>query len=148
MDEVQKPSNSWMSVSLFLTKLGSNPARWQNAWALPVETVPLQWCGVTTLDGMSPKLPINSHNSSSRLHVISEVLTAEPIFGIITPCSPLKVSRRFGRTYLLHLYGRRINRERNQLFILIPFRFAVWVLYIIREHKGNSQQPPTLVTIL
>jgi hypothetical protein len=32
----------------------------------------------------------------------------------ITPCSPLKVKRRFGRTYRLHLQVRRISRARNQ----------------------------------
>jgi hypothetical protein len=32
----------------------------------------------------------------------------------ITPCSPLKVNRRFGGTYRLYLLGRRINQARNQ----------------------------------
>jgi hypothetical protein len=32
----------------------------------------------------------------------------------ITLCSPLKVNRRFGGTYRLHLQGRRISRARNQ----------------------------------
>jgi hypothetical protein len=32
----------------------------------------------------------------------------------ITPCTPLKVNRRFGGTYCLHLQGRRISRARNQ----------------------------------
>jgi hypothetical protein len=36
------------------------------------------------------------------------------IFWDTTPCSPLKVNRRFGRTYRLHLQGRRIRRARNQ----------------------------------
>jgi hypothetical protein len=31
----------------------------------------------------------------------------------LTPCSPLKVNRRFGVTYRLHLQGR-ISRERYQ----------------------------------
>jgi hypothetical protein len=47
-----------------------------------------------------------------------EVLTAglmkSTIFWDITPCSSLKVNRRFGRTYRLHLYGRKISRARNQ----------------------------------
>jgi hypothetical protein len=33
----------------------------------------------------------------------------------ITPCSPLKVNRRFGGTYRLHLQSRRISQARNQL---------------------------------
>jgi hypothetical protein len=36
------------------------------------------------------------------------------IFWDITPCSPLKVNRRFWGTYRLHLQGRRIIRARNQ----------------------------------
>jgi hypothetical protein len=36
------------------------------------------------------------------------------IFWDITPCSPLKVNRRFGGTYRLHLQGRRISRAGNQ----------------------------------
>jgi hypothetical protein len=43
-----------------------------------------------------------------------EVLTASvmksAIFLDIMPCSPLKVNRRFGGTYRLHLQGRRISR--------------------------------------
>jgi hypothetical protein len=46
----------------------------------------------------------------------SEVLTTEvmksSLFWDITPCSPLKVNRRFGATCGLHL--RRINHARNQ----------------------------------
>jgi hypothetical protein len=34
-------------------------------------------------------------------------------FSDITPCSPLKVNRRFGGTYCLHLQGRRINRAKK-----------------------------------
>jgi hypothetical protein len=36
------------------------------------------------------------------------------IFWDITPCSPLKFNRRFGRTFLLHLQGRRISQARKQ----------------------------------
>jgi hypothetical protein len=36
------------------------------------------------------------------------------IFWDITPRSPLKVNRRFGGTYRLHLQGRRISQARNQ----------------------------------
>jgi hypothetical protein len=34
-------------------------------------------------------------------------------FWYILPCSPLKVNRRFGRIYNLHLYGRWIDQSRN-----------------------------------
>jgi hypothetical protein len=36
------------------------------------------------------------------------------IFWDITPRSPLNVNRRFGGTYHLHLWGRKISRGRNQ----------------------------------
>jgi hypothetical protein len=35
-------------------------------------------------------------------------------FWNITPCSPLRVNRRFGGVYHHHLQGRRISRARNQ----------------------------------
>jgi hypothetical protein len=37
------------------------------------------------------------------------------IFWDITPCSPLKVNRRFGGTCRLHIQGRRISQARNML---------------------------------
>jgi hypothetical protein len=47
-----------------------------------------------------------------------EVLTAavmkRPVFWDITQCSPLKVNRRFGGIYRLHLQGRRMSRARNR----------------------------------
>jgi hypothetical protein len=36
------------------------------------------------------------------------------IFWDISPCSPLKVNRRFGETYRLNLQNRRISHVRNQ----------------------------------
>jgi hypothetical protein len=36
------------------------------------------------------------------------------IFWDIKSCSPLKVNRRFGGTYQLHLQGRKINPGRYQ----------------------------------
>jgi hypothetical protein len=51
-------------------------------------------------------------------HIGVQVLTAlvmrSYVFWDITPCSPLKVIRRFGGICSLHLKGRRISRERNQ----------------------------------
>jgi hypothetical protein len=42
------------------------------------------------------------------------VVMKSSIFWDITPCSPLKVNRRFGWTCHLHLQGRRISQARNQ----------------------------------
>jgi hypothetical protein len=50
--------------------------------------------------------------------LIFEVLTAvvvnNTIFWDITPCSPLRVDRRFGGTYRLHVQGREISRARKR----------------------------------
>jgi hypothetical protein len=35
-------------------------------------------------------------------------------YAILTPCSPLKVNRRFGRICCLHFYGWRVSQARNQ----------------------------------
>jgi hypothetical protein len=37
------------------------------------------------------------------------------IFWDITPCSPLKINRRFGGIYRLNLQGRRISRARTSV---------------------------------
>jgi hypothetical protein len=55
---------------------------------------------------------------ASHIFVGFEVLTAvimkSTIFWDITPCSLLRVNRRFGGTYCLHLQGRRISWARSQ----------------------------------
>jgi hypothetical protein len=38
--------------------------------------------------------------------VLTEVVMKSAIFWVITPCSPLKINRRFRGTYRLHLQGR------------------------------------------
>jgi hypothetical protein len=59
-----------------------------------------------------------THEKTWTSHVGFEVLTAvvmkSSVFWDITPCSPLKVSRRFGWTCRLHLQGRRISEARNK----------------------------------
>jgi hypothetical protein len=46
--------------------------------------------------------------------VLTVVVMNSTVFWDILPCSPLKVNRRFGRIYRLHIQGRRISRARNQ----------------------------------
>jgi hypothetical protein len=46
--------------------------------------------------------------AAKKLHLKSSV------FWVITLCSPLNVSRRFGVTYRLCLQGRVVNQTRNQ----------------------------------
>jgi hypothetical protein len=43
--------------------------------------------------------------------VLTAVIMKNTSFWDTTPCSPLKVSRRFGRKYPLHLQGRSISQE-------------------------------------
>jgi hypothetical protein len=46
--------------------------------------------------------------------VLRAVVMKSTIFLDITPCSLLKVKRRFGGTYRFRLQGRRISLARNQ----------------------------------
>jgi hypothetical protein len=59
---------------------------------------------------LSKHLPGGTENKHKNLHQIVK----STIFWDITPFSPLKVNRRFGVTYHLHLQGRSISRARNQ----------------------------------
>jgi hypothetical protein len=54
------------------------------------------------------------HKKVVGLAVLAAVVTQSGSFWDITPGSPLKVNRRFGGTYRLHLQGRRISRSRKQ----------------------------------
>lgn len=46
----------------------------------------------------------------------------------VTPCSPMKATRRFGRTYRLHSQGRRTGQARNQLLhsCFIPVSYLAY----------------------
>jgi hypothetical protein len=46
--------------------------------------------------------------------VLTPVVMNTTIFCNITPCSPLKIKKRFGETYRLNLQGRKIHRGRNR----------------------------------
>jgi hypothetical protein len=60
--------------------------------------------------------------SLAGFEVLTAVVTKSTIFWDITPCSPLKVNRRFGGTYRLHLQGGRKSRATQKivLFRKIP----------------------------
>jgi hypothetical protein len=49
-----------------------------------------------------------------RIEVLTPVVMKSTIFWDITSCSPLSVKRCFGRSYRLHLQGRKNTRARNQ----------------------------------
>jgi hypothetical protein len=81
------------------------------------------------------------------------VVIKQSIFWDITPCSPLKVNRRFGGVYLLHLQCRKISRERHPLLAtcfqsgflfglfstmipnIIPSRLSPYIDEIIGNHQ-------------
>jgi hypothetical protein len=46
--------------------------------------------------------------------VLTPMVVKSYFFWDITPCSPLKVNRRFGGIYRLYLQERRISRGRNE----------------------------------
>jgi hypothetical protein len=50
----------------------------------------------------------------SGFQILIAVFINTSIFWDITPCDPLKVNRRFGRTYGIHIQGQRLNQARNQ----------------------------------
>jgi hypothetical protein len=52
------------------------------------------------------------HVRTSRFEVLKSLVMQSTIFWDIKPCSPLKVKRRFGRTYRLHPQVVIISRER------------------------------------
>jgi hypothetical protein len=58
--------------------------------------------------------PYNNKIIDVGIEVLTAVVMKSTIFWDITPCSPLKVNRRFGGKYRLNLQSRRISRPRHQ----------------------------------
>jgi hypothetical protein len=52
--------------------------------------------------------------TSVGFEVLTAVVMKSSIVWDITPCGPLSVNRRHGKTYRLNLQCRRISRARNQ----------------------------------
>jgi hypothetical protein len=63
----------------------------------------------------------NFHTRSPRNEPETMAWLKNSMFWDITPCSPLKVNRRFVLTCRLHLHGRRISQTENQLCWLPAF---------------------------
>jgi hypothetical protein len=65
------------------------------------------------------------------------------VFWNTTPCSPLKVNRRFGGTYRLHLQREIISRTRNQL-VAACHLLSRWCLarIILRLWRWGRYVPP------
>jgi hypothetical protein len=62
-----------------------------------------------------------NHINIQETDILTTVLMLKStIFWDTTPCSPLKVNRRFGGTYRLYFQGRKISRARNQRESSLP----------------------------
>jgi hypothetical protein len=63
------------------------------------------------------------------------------VYWDITLCSPLKVNRRFGGIYCLHIQGRRINQAKNQreALCLLPGSCRFFLLWLLLDPEdGNN----------
>jgi hypothetical protein len=71
--------------------------------------------------------------------VLAAVDTKKPAFWDITPCTPLKVNRRFGGICRLHLQGRRISQASFTCYLCRASFFA-W--FILRPRRLRRRVPP------
>jgi hypothetical protein len=73
--------------------------------------------------------------------VLTPVVMKSTVFRDTTLCGPLKVDRRFERTYRLHLQGRRISKARSQS---AGHLFSCWyyALLILRPWRRTRYVPP------
>jgi hypothetical protein len=67
-------------------------------------------------------------------------------FWDITPCSPLKVNRRFGGTYRLHLLGR-IRRARYQQILATCFHAGILLSLFFGPEYGGDVPPKRGLTL-
>jgi hypothetical protein len=78
-----------------------------------------------------------------RLHIRFEVFTAvvmkSIVFWDMTPCSPLSVNRRFGRTYRSHLQGRRnkFNKKPASKQVASYLLVSCWTYFFDPEDGGD-----------
>jgi hypothetical protein len=56
----------------------------------------------------------------------------------MTPCSPLKINRHFGRTYRLHLQYRRIRLGRNQSLLATCFHSCLLLVLFFDIEDGGD----------
>jgi hypothetical protein len=68
----------------------------------------------TTIDTSSKNSMLITKENYEVFGVLTAVVMKSIIFWDITPCSPMKVNRRSGGTYRLHLQGRRISWAKTQ----------------------------------
>jgi hypothetical protein len=85
----------------------------------PVENdASLAWNNSTPWRSMDAKYQ-HHHHLTTKLNLSSKPIWH--VFWDITLCSPVKVNRRFGVTYRLHLQDRRVIQARNRIKLLYVF---------------------------
>jgi hypothetical protein len=104
--------------------LGLSCPSWASWGVLWLVNSSLSWSETTCKVDICPKsrmaaFPAQFCCLASRvtlMDLVSDHKYGQPkgFFWDITPCSPLKFNRRFGRTCRLHLQGRKISQARNQ----------------------------------
>jgi hypothetical protein len=67
-----------------------------------------------TLSHFQPSPSDTKYFTNIGFEVLTAVVKKNSTFCHITPCSPLKVSRRFGGTCRLNRKGKKISQSRNQ----------------------------------
>jgi hypothetical protein len=82
----------------------------------------------------------------SGFEVIILVIMKGSIFWDITPCSPLNVNRRFGRTHL-HFVGRRISQLRNHHEAGSQLSLTNYMTFPLRRKNSFSSAPTFILHI-
>jgi hypothetical protein len=70
--------------------------------------------------------------------VLTSVIMKNTVFWDMTPCSPVVVHRRFGRTYCMHFQDRILSLEIKQFCFLITSYWLQWKKYVTPEHQRIS----------
>jgi hypothetical protein len=85
---------------------------------------------------------------NNKFSLRSQLILMSSVFWDISPCSPLEVSRRFGRICRLHLEIRRISQARNRREATRKqvtyssktygdFQRTAWVIYLYNHRCEN-----------
>jgi hypothetical protein len=123
--------NRYVSVQTFCLVCGRYCAVWVKAYretSRAQTELPLMWSWDYSILRIAVSFIFPTYHFSTRtVHTdntkrprlggfesLTTLVTKSSVFWDITPCSPLKINRRFGRTCHLHLQGRRISQARNQ----------------------------------
>jgi hypothetical protein len=88
----------------------SHRARW---WSILISWITTVLKRISTISTFFVKRSTNETLLYVGFEVLTAVVMENTVLWDITPCSPLKVNRRFGGAYRLHLQGR-ISRARYQ----------------------------------